>query len=304
MPSIRYKLTALLFKHMVRPMMKKAAAEPERFLDEQCKTRQKKKLPLAVFHKKYDFDEKTAGDVPYYVIHSRAKTGKKAVFYFFGGGFVMPGDEGDFSFAQEMADKTGADVWLPWQRLLPDATGQELLESVLSVYRQALKEYAAKDIAFFGLSSGGSLCLDLCVYIREQRPELPLPAKLVPFSATIQMPPSAEQRAQMQKLGEQDAMFPPEYVDTAEKMMTLCGAAGFLGNSVAHSWKGFPRMLALYGSKEIYYAELDAFKKKCEEDGVELKVHIGDGMMHTWAAAGWLPEAKAAREMIYAYIRE
>lgn len=85
--------------------------------------------------------------------------------------------------------------------------------------------------------------------------------------------------------------------------MTLCGAAGFLGNSIVHSWKDFPKILAFYGSKEIYYAELDAFKRKCAEDGVELKIHIGDGMMHTWAAAGWLPEAKAAREIIYAYIK-
>lgn len=67
MLSIRYKLTAFLFKRMVRPMMKKAATEPERFLEEQCKARQKKKLPLATLHKKYDFDEKATGDTPYYV---------------------------------------------------------------------------------------------------------------------------------------------------------------------------------------------------------------------------------------------
>jgi len=27
-------------------------------------------------------------------------------------------------------------------------------------------------------------------------------------------------------------------------------------------------------------------------------------MMHTWAAAGWLPEAKETRKIIYAYIKE
>ena len=100
------------------------------------------------------------------------------------------------------------------------------------------------------------------------------------------------------------AKYSIEYVEAASKMMSLCGALGFLGNSVAYSWKGFPLIAAFYGTDEIYYAELDAFKQKCQEDGVALKIHIGEGMMHTWAAAGWLPEAKETRKIIYSYIKE
>ena len=105
MASIRYTLTKFLFKSLVRPMMKKAASDPEHFLKEQYKAQQKKKLPLAALHKKYDFAERTAGGIPYYAVHSRDKncggTGaqKKLVLYFFGGGFVMSGDAGDFDFA-------------------------------------------------------------------------------------------------------------------------------------------------------------------------------------------------------------
>ena len=303
MPSIRYKLTEFLFRRMIRPTMVAAAAEPEKFMKQQLEARQSQKLPLAKLHKQYDFEERSAEGIKYYAIRSRKKKGKKLVLYFFGGGFMMPGDKGDFDFGQEMADQTGAEVWLVWYRLLPEATEQELIESAVSVYRAALQEYAPKDITFFGLSSGGSLCLDLCVYIKQQELGLPLPGRLIPFSATIQMPPTPEQTEKMKRIGTKDVMFPPEYVDAAAKMMKLRGAGELLGNSVASSWQGFPPIFTLYGSREIYCAQLGAFRQKCEADGVQLKIYVGQGMMHTWAAAGWLPEAKAARHMIYAYIK-
>ncbi len=51
MASIRYTLTKFLFKSLVRPMMKKAASDPEKFLKEQYKAQQKKKLPLECCHR-------------------------------------------------------------------------------------------------------------------------------------------------------------------------------------------------------------------------------------------------------------
>lgn len=321
MPSIRYGLTKFMFKHVVRPMMKKAARDPERFIEKQRTKREKKPLPLSKLHRKYEFKEEEACGTPYYIISGVADTGnvgsastetdaaergkrkeRNLVLYFFGGGFVMPGNEGDFKFAGEISDRTGADVWLVWHKLLPDVDGKGLLESVLSVYRKALKSYDAEDITFFGLSSGGSLCLDLCVYISENNPDIPLPGQLVPVSATIGMPPTENQYEQMKKIEGKDAMFTAGYVKAAVKMMLLCGADGLLGNSAGHSWKGFPRIMAFYGTDEIYYAQLDAFKQKCAEDGVELSTFTGEGMMHTWLAAGWLPEAEEARNALYKYI--
>ncbi len=319
MASIRYNLTKFMFKNLMRPVMKKAAKDPERFMEQQRKKREIKPLPLGKLHERYEFEEDEEGGTPYYVIHgadaadlgdtkeSKENNGKgrrrKLIFYFFGGGFIMPGDEGDFKFAQEMSDRTGADVWIIWHKLLPDVAGKGLLESVLSIYRKALKSYDSEDITFFGLSSGGSLCLDLCVYISENSPDTPLPGRLVPVSATILMPPTEKQYIDMEKIEPRDTMFTVDYVKASANMMSLCGAEGLLGNSAAHSWKGFPRILTFYGTDEIYYAQLDEFKKKCEKDGVELQTFIGEGMMHTWLAAGWLPEAAAAREALYKYIR-
>ena len=51
------------------------------------------------------------------------------------------------------------------------------------------------------------------------------------------------------------------------------------------------------------YGALDALQKKCAADGVKLKTYVGRGMVHTWAAISWLPEAKVTRQRIYDYIK-
>ena len=51
MASIRYTLTKFLFKSLVRPMMKKAASDPEKFLKEQYKAQQKRNYRFRIFTK-------------------------------------------------------------------------------------------------------------------------------------------------------------------------------------------------------------------------------------------------------------
>ena len=75
MASIRYNLTKFMFKHFVRPMMKKAAKDPERFMEQQRKKREKKPLPLSKLHRKYEFKEEEACGTPYYIISGAADTG-------------------------------------------------------------------------------------------------------------------------------------------------------------------------------------------------------------------------------------
>ena len=55
----------------------------------------------------------------------------------------------------------------------------ETLQSTLKVYKEMLKCHAAADIRFFGTSSGGGQAMSLCVYMRQEHPDIPLPGKLV-----------------------------------------------------------------------------------------------------------------------------
>ncbi|MCM1181701.1 MAG: hypothetical protein NC347_15730 [Clostridium sp.] len=47
---------------------------------------------------------------------------------------------------------------------------------------------------------------------------------------------------------------------------------------------------------EVMYAYFPDMEKAYEKHGVELNVHIGEGMMHCWRAMEFVPEAKAVRQ--------
>ena len=109
--SIRYKLTEFLFCHTVKPMMKKAIKNSDEYFAKQEK-KQKSKLPLEKLHKSYDFEERYAKETLYYAVKPKTKVANRVVLYFFGGGYTIPGDSGDFEFAQDMANQSQAEVWL------------------------------------------------------------------------------------------------------------------------------------------------------------------------------------------------
>lgn len=227
------------------------------------------------------------------------------MLYFFGGGYTIPGDSGDFEFAQDMANQSQAEVWLVWYPLFPKATGLQIIEAGLNVYSEALKVFNADDITFFGLSSGASLAQNICLHILEKDMNLPMPKRLIMHSPTFRIPPTKEQMKEMERLDKFDCIIPACYMKEQDQVMQRINLNNveYMKSSIEYSWKGLPDMYIIYGSYEVLIAELPEAKEKAKMDGVVMKTYIGERMMHTWAAAGFLPEAKEVRRNIYAVIR-
>lgn len=66
------------------------------------------KGPSAKLRKKYDYQTKMIGGQPCYIVNARENKAEKSVLLFFGGGYFMPPDQGDFVLAGEIAKNTGA----------------------------------------------------------------------------------------------------------------------------------------------------------------------------------------------------
>ena len=60
-----------------------------------------------------------------------------------------------------------------------------------------LSKFDSQSIRFFGASSGGGLALSVCMYIKHAGLNIPLPEKLVLQSPGLQVPPSKEQKDEM-----------------------------------------------------------------------------------------------------------
>ena len=296
MPSIRAKMVSGLFKMLgVNKMLDKQGEEFDKLL-EKYKAKQKKQLKVQYKKMKdYNIETESINGTTCYVISKKEATPKNAILYLFGGGYILPPDPGDIILCGQMAENCGAKVWFPLYPMAPEHRLVETLQSTLQVYRNMLEEYDASHIRLFGTSSGGGQVMSLCVYIRHENINVPLPGKLVLQSPGLQVPPSESQRAEMEKRSKMDVMIPPRFFDNIAPVLAK-GEEAYLLSPLLYDLTGFPETDIFYGTREVMIAYLKDFQSACKKYGVKLNVHIGKDMMHCWGAMEFVPEARAVRQ--------
>ena len=295
--SLRYRALSGMFRAIkVNKMLDKQGDEFDTLLNEY---RKKQKKPLKIPYKKmcdkFDVDIRSIDGVTCYVVRQKNTAPDKGVLYLFGGGYILPPDPGDIVLCGQIAENCNAEVWFPLYPMAPDNDLVQTLQGTLGVYRDILDHYDADRIRFFGTSSGGEQALSLCMYIRHEGLDVPLPGRLVLQSPGLQVPPSDKQRAEMDRLSHLDVMIPPGFFDNIAPVLAK-GDDAYLLSPILFDLTGFPPIDIFYGTNEVMFAYLDDFRAKCSECGVELNVHIGEGMMHCWGAMDFVPEAKAVRQ--------
>ncbi len=301
--SFIYKIAKPMYKSFARGQLEKGMKDPAVFM-KKVKAMQEKPLPLDKLHKTYDFDVRSAQGTTYYRIHSQHPVGHRVILYFFGGGYCLPGNAIDFEFGEEMADETGADVWLVWYAMFPDASGMDIARSAVNVYLEALKNYNEADISLYGNSAGAALCFNTCVFLKKYLPDTPLPGMIAAHSPSMRIPPSAKEQQKMNLLDHLDVMIPADYLGMYIRRPDIFKTGGFeeFASPIETDWHGFPRTLVVFGTDEVFLSYLPGIRKKCKKDGVELETFVGKGC-HCFSAAGFLPEAQIGRERIYAFLR-
>lgn len=304
MPSIQYKLIETMFGALgVNKMLDKQGADFEKLLKKYSEKQKKPlKIPYKKLEKQFEVLQKNIVGTTCYVIRLKSQAPKTAVLYLFGGGYILPPDPGDLILCRQIAEGCNAEVWFPLYPMAPEHRLVETLQSTLRVYEEMLKTHLATDIRFFGTSSGGGQAMSLCVYIRQEKPAVPLPGKLVLQSPGLQVPPSEKQKAEMERRKKDDVMIPPGFFDNIAPVLAT-GNDAYLLSPMLCDLSGFPPIDVFYGTKEIMIAYLEDFKDVCEKYHVPLTVHIGEGMMHCWGAMDFVPEAQAVRREYFAALR-
>ena len=303
MPSLQYKLVNTLFRLLrVNKMLDKECPAFEKLLETY---QEKQKKPLKIPYKKmpeHDILTKSIGGTTVYVVRRKGTKPERAVLYLFGGGYILPPDPGDIVLCGQIAKEVNAEVWFPLYPMAPEHRLAETVQSTLTVYLEILKSYDAKNVRFFGTSSGGALALSVCMSIRHDDIDVPLPGKLVLQSPGLQVPPSDSQRIEMKKREKADIMIPVRFFDSIAPVLAS-GDEAYLLSPILFDLIGFPPIDIFYGTREVMIAYLNDFKKTCRKYGVTLNVHIGKGMMHCWGAMEFVPEATAVRQEYFEALR-
>lgn len=304
MRSIQYRMVEGLFKIIgVNKMLAKEGEAWEKLLkDYAAKQKKHLKVPYSKLKDEFDIAEKKLGGVVCYVIKKKNAAPKIGVLYLFGGGYILPPDPGDLILCGQIAKNCDAQVWFPLYPMAPEYRLVETLNSTLEVYKDILDSYAAENTRIFGTSSGGGQALSLCAYMKRGKMDIPMPGKLVLQSPGVQVPPSGKQKRRMERLKKYDVMIPPVFFDQIAPVLAK-GEEAYLLSPILGDMEGFPCTDVFYGTHEVMYAYLPDMKKAYEKYGVELNVHIGEGMMHCWGAMEFVPEAKAVRQEYFKVLK-
>jgi epsilon-lactone hydrolase len=157
------------------------------------------------------------------------------------------------------------------------------------------------NVAFIGDSGGGGLCLATLLALKDKG--IPLPAAAVALSPWTDLTNSGDSwhtKAEVDTLCRQKAqiVFSKYYVgDHDPSLPWISPLFGDLS--------GLPPILLYVGGDEILLDDSTRFAQKAEDAGVDVTLHIGEGMFHCYpACAPLFPEARQAMTEICAFINE
>ena len=226
----------------------------------------------------------------------------KLVLFFHGGGFVLDIQKSHYEFCASMARALGVKFLLVKYRLAPEHPFPAAPEDCFAVYRELLAGgVKAKHVIFAGDSAGGGLALSTVAMAQTAR--LDLPAGLIAMSPVTGFGFSKWQDG---VAGDSDQMFSRatfeyfvrQYVGSAqirEDVRLMPIMTGF---------KGFPPLLVTASENEFLYPESSEAVALAKQNGVEVEFYTAKDLFHVFPLMGLLPEARAVRGKMLAFVRK
>lgn len=224
----------------------------------------------------------------------------RTVFHLHGGGFSLGTPTSYRGLAAGLSRAADARVLLVDYRLAPEHPYPAGPQDAATAYRWLVKNEAdpARTVVS-GDSAGGAVAVDLLVELRENGDRLP--AAAVCLSGFFDLTLSGES---MDRLADRDPMV--------KRPMAANMAAGYLMGQDAKAASplfadltGLPPMLLLAGTWEALMDDTTRLAERARAAGVDVTVELGEQMYHVWPAMwSFLPEARAAMELIGRFVRE
>lgn len=231
-------------------------------------------------------------------IHSQRKDDGRTMLYFHGGGYVMGSCRSHRNVVAKFASASGISAVLFEYRLAPEHPFPAALDDALSVYAGLLERgYAASGIVFVGDSAGGGLCLATLLALKQRG--LPLPAAAAVLSPWTDLTCSGSSYARRDPLAPAGSWrtFAACYAGSEQVSKPLISP---LFGDLA----GLPPLLVYVGEQESMLDDSVLFADKARSAGVDIRLHVGRGMVHCYPAfAPMFPEAEAALQDIAGFIR-
>ncbi len=185
-------------------------------------------------------------------------------------------------------------------RMPPEALFPAALDDGITVWKAALKDMPAKNMAIFGTSAGGALTLEMVLKAKELG--LPLPGAIAPgtpMSDVTKVGDTFYTNAMVDNV----LVSPDGFCDAGAKVY----ANGHdlkdpMLSPVYGDMKGFPPTILTSGTRDLLLSNTVRVHRKLRQAGVEATLQVYEGMSHAhYIRDDTAPESKEAFEEIAAF---
>jgi monoterpene epsilon-lactone hydrolase len=226
-----------------------------------------------------------------------ASTHDRVMLYFHGGGYVMGSARSHRGIIAKFVVGSGIDALLFDYRLAPEHPFPAALDDSLTAYRWLLEQgFSPERIVFAGDSAGAGLCLATLLAVRDNG--LPLPAAAAVLSPWTDLKCTGNSYTRRDPLAPEGswAVYSAYYAGNNDPALPLISP---LYGDLA----GLPPLLIYVGEDESMLDDSVRFAEKAQAAGVDVRLHVGRGMVHCYPAlAPLFPEATAALDDICAFL--
>lgn len=185
-------------------------------------------------------------------------------------------------------------------RMPPEAYFPAALNDAVTVYKEQLKNTAAKNIAFFGTSAGGALTLEMVLQARAQG--LPVPGAIAPGTPMSDVTKTGDSFYTNEKV-DNILVSRDGFCDAA----TLIYAKGHdlkdpLLSPVYGDMHGFPPAILTTGTRDLLLSNTVRVHRELRRAGIPAELVVFEGQSHAqYQFDDRVPETKEAFEEIASF---
>ena len=227
---------------------------------------------------------------------------KLTIVYFPGGSYIDQPTETHWRFLNDLAEDTGARVYVPIYPKLPEHDAEDAYAAVTDWYADMTRHSTGGEIVFMGDSAGGGMALSFAMQLRDT--ELPQPDKLILLSPWVDVTmtnsaiPAHEKKdpvldaEMLRRLG----VLWADDLDTADPVVSpLYGDLTGLGKIHFFTTDG-----------ELLYPDHVELERALTSAGADHEMHLRPNLFHCWPLFAYMdiPESHEAYADIVRIIQE
>jgi monoterpene epsilon-lactone hydrolase len=245
--------------------------------------------------------EVTAGGVPAHWLAAPGADTGRVLMFLHGGGFQMGSLRSDGELAARLGRAAGMRVLFPEYRLAPEVPFPAAIDDALTAWHwlRTDQDLPAASLAVAGDSAGGGLAAALLVAVRDAGQ--PLPAAAVLMSPTVDLTSSG---ASMTERVDQDPFSTPALLrQLASDYLAGADPKTPLASPLFAPLAGFPPLLIQAGTADLLLSDAERLAAAALRAGVDVTLHIGEGLPHVYPIMLGTPEAAQATEQTGNFLR-